>query len=66
MVNRRHGKEIKIGRSVMLSPDILQALEAIAESEKRSVSFLIDEYLRAYLVEHGLLPKSVPPHQTRS
>lgn len=43
--------------SIRLAPEIKQALERAAADDGRSVSNLMDRILRAWLTEHGYLPK---------
>lgn len=57
MVNRRHGEQNKIGRSIMFTPEVLEAIAEMAEADKRSVSFMVDELLQQYLKQLGKLPR---------
>lgn len=46
-----------IPTSIRLDPEIKQALEKAAKDDGRSVSNLMARILRAWLTEHGYLPK---------
>jgi hypothetical protein len=44
--------------SMRLDPDVKAALGRAAEDDDRSVSSLIQRVLKAWLAEHGYLPRS--------
>lgn len=56
------GKNIKmpdnqtgVSKTLYLSKDVVKMLEKIAKEERRSLSFIANEYLTEYLVSKGLL-----------
>ncbi len=44
--------------SMRLDPELKAALERAAHDDERSVSSLTERILRAWLMEHGYLPKA--------